>query len=44
MTNVKDGNGVLVNYNEDGTESSRETYKNGESAKKESSKHPWLTP
>ena len=32
VTNIKDGNGVLVIYNnEDGTESGRETYKNGES-------------
>ena len=29
VTNVKDGNGVLVWYNEDGTEESRETYKDG---------------
>ena len=44
VTNVKDGNGVLVNYNEDGTESSRDTYKDGECVINESSKHPWLTP
>jgi len=30
VTNVKDGNGVTVRYNEDGTESSRYTYKDGE--------------
>ena len=30
MTNVKDGNGLWVWYKEDGTESFRKTYKNGE--------------
>ena len=30
LTNVKDGNGVAVLYNEDGTESFRKTYKDGE--------------
>ena len=30
VTNVKDGNGVWVWYKEDGTESFRKTYKNGE--------------
>lgn len=30
VTNVKDGNGVIVWYNKDGTERSRFTYKNGE--------------
>jgi antitoxin component YwqK of YwqJK toxin-antitoxin module len=30
VTNLKDGNGVSVRYNEDGTESSRYTYKDGE--------------
>ena len=29
VTNVKDGNGVLVGYNEDGTESFRSNYKDG---------------
>jgi len=29
-TNVKDGDGVLVAYNEDGSENFRETYKDGE--------------
>ncbi len=29
-TNVVDGNGVAVHYNEDGTEAGRETYKDGE--------------
>jgi hypothetical protein len=29
VTNVKDGNGVLVIYKDDGTERFRETYKNG---------------
>ena len=45
--NYKEGrkkDGLFINYNEDGTESSRETYKNGESAIIESRKHPWLTP
>tara|TARA_Y100001934_G_scaffold73467_1_gene91324 strand:- start:34 stop:588 length:555 start_codon:yes stop_codon:yes gene_type:complete len=30
VTNLKDGNGVLVWYNEDGTERIRETYKDGD--------------
>ncbi|MDC0157945.1 hypothetical protein OAK38_09295 [Verrucomicrobia bacterium] len=30
VTNVKDGNGVLVWYNDDGTERGRHTYKDGE--------------
>jgi len=30
FTNVKDGNGLWVWYNEDGVESTRETYKDGE--------------
>ena len=30
VTNVKDGNGVAVGYNEDGTEWGRHTYKDGE--------------
>ena len=30
VTNLKDGNGFLVYYNEDGTEDSRTTYKDGE--------------
>ena len=29
VTNVKDGNGVMVFYNEDGTEEFRYTYKDG---------------
>ena len=34
VTNIdKDGNGVMVVYNEDGTESSRTTYKDGEKVK-----------
>jgi antitoxin component YwqK of YwqJK toxin-antitoxin module len=30
VTNLKDGNGVVVFYNEDGTEDFRFTYKDGE--------------
>ena len=30
ITNLKDGNGVAVQYNEDGTEIRRTTYKDGE--------------
>tara|TARA_B100000676_G_C17853031_1_gene719205 strand:+ start:318 stop:842 length:525 start_codon:yes stop_codon:yes gene_type:complete len=30
VTNLKDGNGVVVSYNKDGTESSRTAYKDGE--------------
>jgi len=30
VTNVKDGNGILVSYNEDGTEDFRATFKDGE--------------
>ena len=30
VPNLKDGNGVIVYYNEDGTESYRITYKDGE--------------
>ena len=33
VTNVKDGNGVVVQYNEDGMESLRLTYKDGELVK-----------
>jgi antitoxin component YwqK of YwqJK toxin-antitoxin module len=33
VTNVKDGNGILVWYNEDGTELIRNTYKDGELVK-----------
>ena len=29
VTNVKDGNGVMVSYKEDGTEFDRVTYKDG---------------
>jgi antitoxin component YwqK of YwqJK toxin-antitoxin module len=29
VTNIKDGNGVVVGYYEDGTERGRETYKDG---------------
>ena len=30
VTNLKDGNGVSVRYNDDGTEDGRLTYKDGE--------------
>ena len=30
VTNVKDGNGVLLGYNEDGTEKFRQTFKEGQ--------------
>ena len=30
VTNVKKGNGVVVEYNEDGTEARRDTFKDGE--------------
>ena len=33
VTNIKDGNGIRVWYNEDGTEDFRVTYKNGEAVR-----------
>lgn len=39
-TNLKDGNGVVVNYNNDGTEDWRQTYKDGERPLNPSNR-PW---
>ncbi|SVD53117.1 uncharacterized protein METZ01_LOCUS405971 [marine metagenome] len=33
VTNIKDGNGIRVWYNEDGTEDFRVTYKDGEAVR-----------
>jgi len=33
VTNVKDGNGVVVTYKDDGTEAKRYTYKDGKPVK-----------
>jgi general secretion pathway protein G len=42
VTNVVDGSGVVVRYNEDGTENRRETYKDGKLNRKEELAKNWV--